>query len=147
GVPDQLERVGLEPALYVRNPHEFSGGQRQRVGIARALAAGPRVLVCDEPVSALDVTTQAQVVELLDELRRELGLALVFIAHDLAVVRRVSDRLAVMRHGRVVEYGPADGIYESPGDPYTARLLAAVPVLDPGLAALRRAERREPAVT
>ncbi|MBZ6203558.1 dipeptide ABC transporter ATP-binding protein [Streptomyces olivaceus] len=146
-VAELLERVGLDPAHYDRYPHEFSGGQRQRVGIARALAAGPRVLVCDEPVSALDVTTQAQVVELLDELRRELGLALVFIAHDLAVVRRVSDRLAVMRHGRVVEYGPADGIYESPGDPYTARLLAAVPVLDPGLAALRRAERREPAVT
>ncbi|MBU6531485.1 dipeptide ABC transporter ATP-binding protein [Streptomyces mayonensis] len=142
-----LERVGLDPAHHDRYPHEFSGGQRQRVGIARALAAGPRVLVCDEPVSALDVTTQAQVVELLDELRRELGLALVFIAHDLAVVRRVSDRLAVMRHGRVVEYGPADEIYESPSDPYTRQLLAAVPALDPDLAALRRAERREAATT
>ncbi|MFC8570094.1 dipeptide ABC transporter ATP-binding protein [Streptomyces sp. NPDC057245] len=142
-----LERVGLDPAHHDRYPHEFSGGQRQRVGIARALAAGPRVLVCDEPVSALDVTTQAQVVELLDELRRELGLALVFIAHDLAVVRRVSDRLAVMRHGRVVEYGPADEIYESPSDPYTRQLLAAVPALDPDLAALRRTERREAATT
>ncbi|MGW2296804.1 dipeptide ABC transporter ATP-binding protein [Streptomyces violaceorubidus] len=142
-----LERVGLEPAHYDRYPHEFSGGQRQRIGIARALAADPRVLVCDEPVSALDVTTQAQVVELLDELRRELGLALVFIAHDLAVVRQVSDRLAVMRRGRVVEHGPADEIYESPREAYTRQLLAAVPVLDPGLAALRRAERRELTVT
>ncbi|WP_320774505.1 ABC transporter ATP-binding protein [Streptomyces sp. CRN 30] len=144
-VAELLERVGLDPANRTRYPHEFSGGQRQRVGIARALAADPRVLVCDEPVSALDVTTQAQVVALLDELRRELGLALVFIAHDLAVVRQVSDRLAVMRGGRVVEYGPADEVYESPGDPYTRRLLAAVPALDPALAARRRTERRQPA--
>lgn len=142
-VAELLERVGLEPAHHGRYPHEFSGGQRQRIGIARALAADPRVLVCDEPVSALDVTTQAQVVELLDELRRELGLALVFIAHDLAVVRRVSDRLAVMRRGRVVEYGPANEVYESPREAYTRHLLAAVPALDPGLAAVRRAERLE----
>ncbi|MFE7432168.1 dipeptide ABC transporter ATP-binding protein [Streptomyces tendae] len=140
-VAELLERVGLEPAHHGRYPHEFSGGQRQRIGIARALAADPRVLVCDEPVSALDVTTQAQVVELLDELRRELGLALVFIAHDLAVVRRVSDRLAVMRRGRVVEYGPANEVYESPREAYTRHLLAAVPALDPDLAAVRRAER------
>ncbi|MFE0413516.1 dipeptide ABC transporter ATP-binding protein [Streptomyces tendae] len=143
-VAELLERVGLEPAHYGRYPHEFSGGQRQRIGIARALAADPRVLVCDEPVSALDVTTQAQVVELLDELRRELGLALVFIAHDLAVVRRVSDRLAVMRRGRVVEYGPANEVYESPREAYTRQLLAAVPALDPDLAAVRRAERLGP---
>ncbi|MCF3134726.1 ABC transporter ATP-binding protein [Streptomyces olivochromogenes] len=141
-----LERVGLEGAHYDRYPHEFSGGQRQRVGIARALAADPRVIVCDEPVSALDVTTQAQVVALLGELQRELGLALVFVAHDLAVVRQVSDRVAVMRRGRIVESGPADEVYDSPRDPYTRRLLAAVPALDPEVAARRRAARRELAV-
>ncbi|MGW2645364.1 dipeptide ABC transporter ATP-binding protein [Streptomyces sp. NPDC001393] len=144
-VTELLERVGLERAHYDRYPHEFSGGQRQRIGIARALAADPRVIVCDEPVSALDVTTQAQVVELLGELQRELGLALVFIAHDLAVVRQVSDRVAVMRRGRVVEYGPADEVYDSPREPYTRQLLAAVPALDPELAARRRLARREPA--
>ncbi|MFD4544449.1 dipeptide ABC transporter ATP-binding protein [Streptomyces bauhiniae] len=140
-----LERVGLEAAHHDRYPHEFSGGQRQRIGIARALAADPRVIVCDEPVSALDVTTQAQVVALLDELRRELGLALVFIAHDLAVVRQVSDRVAVMRRGQVVETGPSDEVYDNPSDPYTRQLLAAVPALDPEVAARRRAARREPA--
>ncbi|MGW2957589.1 dipeptide ABC transporter ATP-binding protein [Streptomyces sp. NPDC001220] len=142
-VIELLERVGLEGAHYERYPHEFSGGQRQRVGIARALAADPRVIVCDEPVSALDVTTQAQVVALLGELQRELGLALVFVAHDLAVVRQVSDRVAVMRRGRIVETGPADEVYDSPRDPYTRQLLAAVPALDPEAAARRRAARRE----
>ncbi|MER5520510.1 ABC transporter ATP-binding protein [Streptomyces sp. NPDC002763] len=142
-VIELLERVGLEAAHYERYPHEFSGGQRQRVGIARALAADPRVIVCDEPVSALDVTTQAQVVALLGELQRELGLALVFVAHDLAVVRQVSDRVAVMRRGRIVETGPADEVYDHPQDPYTRQLLAAVPALDPEVAARRRAARRE----
>ncbi|MYW30224.1 ABC transporter ATP-binding protein [Streptomyces sp. SID2119] len=138
-----LERVGLDPAHFERYPHEFSGGQRQRIGIARALAAEPKVIVCDEPVSALDVTTQAQVVALLAELQRELGIGLVFIAHDLAVVRQVSDRVAVMRGGLIVEQGSADEVYGDPQDPYTKQLLAAVPALDPGLAAVRRAARRE----
>ncbi|MFJ8160972.1 dipeptide ABC transporter ATP-binding protein [Streptomyces sp. NPDC096136] len=142
-VGELLTRVGLEPGHYDRYPHEFSGGQRQRVGIARALAPRPRLIVCDEPVSALDVTTQAQVTALLAQLQRELGIALVFIAHDLAVVRQVSDRVAVMRAGRVVEEGPVDEVYGRPSHPYTRQLLDAVPALDPELAARRRAARQE----
>ncbi|MFJ3199421.1 dipeptide ABC transporter ATP-binding protein [Streptomyces sp. NPDC086989] len=142
-VGELLVRVGLEAGHYDRYPHEFSGGQRQRVGIARALAPRPRLIVCDEPVSALDVTTQAQVTALLAELQRELGIALVFIAHDLAVVRQVSDRVAVMRGGLVVEEGPVDQVYDRPRHAYTRRLLAAVPALDPELAAARRTSRQE----
>ena len=127
-VGEMLERVGLDRALYHRYPHQLSGGQRQRAAIARALILRPRLVVCDEPVSALDVTTQAQVVELLRELRDEFDLTLVFIAHDLAVVRQVSDRIAVMHAGRIVEILPAAELARAQ-DPYTRTLLAAVPEL------------------
>jgi len=133
-----LERVGLSSEHYDRFPHEFSGGQRQRVGIARALALRPKLIFADEPVSALDVSIRAQIVNLLDELQAELGLAYVFVAHDIGVVRHVSDRIAVMHDGRIVEQGPVDRVCEQPEDPYTKALLAAVPIPDPREARARR---------
>ena len=141
-VEELLEVVGFNPDFINRYPHEFSGGQRQRIGIARALALGPKLIVCDEPVSALDVSIQAQILNLLKDLQDEFGLTYLFIAHDLAVVRSMSDEIAVMQSGKIVETGPAEQVYTQPTHEYTKSLLASVPIPDPREMEARKVERR-----
>ena len=142
-VRDLLDVVGFDPGYTNRYPHEFSGGQRQRIGIARALALSPKLIVCDEPVSALDVSIQAQILNLLKDLQQDFGLTYLFIAHDLAVVRSMSDRIAVMNKGKLIEIGLAEEVYTKPREDYTKALLSAVPIPDPRAMKERKAARRK----